>query len=120
MRCSSPRFSCVEIGLANPPIYEICLGNDRVLIIVEDGLDRGDGCREPVDLMAANRCDGVTLGVVSELHRRFDSEPTGSADPPRFGLRPCLPYDVGAAPLLFQDAARTGRRPCSCGRDGVA
>jgi hypothetical protein len=46
-------------------------------MIVEDGLDRGDGCREPVGLVAADRCGGFTLGVMSELHRRFASEADG-------------------------------------------
>src|SRR5258708_24433316 len=32
-------------------------------------------CREPVGLLAADRRDGVSLGVVPELHHRFDSEP---------------------------------------------
>ena len=40
-------------------------------MIAEDGLDRGDDCREPVALVAADRYDGVTLGVMSELYRRF-------------------------------------------------
>ena len=82
---SSPRICCVEMGVGEPPITGICLGGDRVLMIVEDGLDRGDGCREPVGLVAADRCGGFTLGVMSELHRRFASEATGSADPSRSG-----------------------------------
>jgi hypothetical protein len=37
------------MGVSEPPITGICLGGDRVLMIVEDGLDRGD---------AANRSFG--------------------------------------------------------------
>src|SRR5260221_13740613 len=47
-------------------------------------------CREPAGLLAADRRDGVSLGVVPELHHRFDSEP-------------------GAGRILSASASQSGR-----------
>src|SRR5258708_13885451 len=61
-------------------------------------------CREPVGVLAADRRDGVSLGVVPELRHRFDSEP-------------------GAGRILSASASQSGRpgfgalrRPLGLGR----
>jgi len=50
---------------AGARVAQPCLGNNGVLVIAEDVLDRGDGRGEPPGLGAADRCDG--LGRVAPL-----------------------------------------------------
>jgi len=129
---SSPRICCMDIGVREPAHYADMPRGGRVLMIAEDGLDRGDDCREPVALVAADRYDGVTLSVMSELYRRFASEPTGSADPSRSGTlsaRSGAASSTMASSRLRSDTAvlsnRAGgmarmRAVCSGRRSGIA
>jgi len=43
-----------------------CLGHHGVLMIAGDGLDRGDGGREPAGLAAEDRCDRLG-GIAAQL-----------------------------------------------------
>lgn len=58
---SSPRICCMDIGVSEPAHYADMPRGGRVLMIAEDGLDRGDDCREPVAPVAADRYAALPL-----------------------------------------------------------
>src|SRR5258708_34600237 len=74
-------------------------------------------CREPVGLLAADRRDGVSLGVVPELHHRFDSEPGAGRILSASGLpeRQAWVWSFTRSPLFGPNRARGGRWG-RCGR----
>src|SRR5258708_15534059 len=68
-------------------------------------------CREPVGLLAADRRDGVSLGVVPELHHRFDSEPGAGRILSASGLpeRQARLWSFTPSPWPGPDRPRRGR-----------
>ena len=92
-----------------------CLGGDGVLMIAEDGLDRGDGGREPAGLAAADRCDGLG-GVAASLGPDADGVPLGVGRVLSEGLGG--PFQPSPGPADQAGDHSGGRLPGQAGRLG--